>query len=200
MTGLPIDIPETDQGASDGLHETAKPKNSKPLPKAPSKPWLRPVCFLAGHKTVPAEGKPGWFKNDCGRCGLDVHRPWFRRIRSIPWRTERALVWLANQIARRNNYPGAYWPVYRHIDQQIIGIGTKHSCAAYSYEHLQSMIEQYKGDGLPVPTLEEFLSEDGWIDLEEHPEEIQPMLDEISKGVELLRTKQEQEELNRYDD
>jgi hypothetical protein len=29
---------------------------------------------------------------------------------------------------------------------------------------------------------------------------IQPMLDDLNKGVELLRTKKEQEELNRYED
>lgn len=161
-----------------------------------SKSWLRPVCFFAGHRIVPEDDKPSWFKIGCGRCGLDTHRAWFRRIRSLPWRLERSLVWLANQLARRNNYPGAYWPVYRHIDQKIEGIGTEHSCAAYSYEGIMSLLKQYEGDGLPEPTLRSLISEDGWINLEEHPEMIQPMLDDISKGVTLLQTEQEQEELN----
>lgn len=169
--------------------------------EAPSRPWMRPVCFFMGHLEVPADDKPGWYKIDCGRCGLSTHRPWFPRTRSIPYKIETGLVSLANKMDRaRDDYPGKYNPKYRAIEQQIEGIGGKHSCGAYSYEHLQSMIKQYKGDGLPVPTLEEFLSEDGWIDLEEHPDEIQPMLDQINKGVELLRTKEEQEGLNRYDD
>jgi hypothetical protein len=90
--------------------------------------------------------------------------------------------------------------VYRRIEQQIPGIGTEHSCGCYSYEHIVSMLKQYEDDGLPEPKLSDLISEEGWINLEEHPEMIQPMLDDINKGVELLRTKEEQEELNRYDD
>lgn len=160
--------------------------------------YFRPICFFVGHQITPVPDKPDWFEKDCGRCGLDVHRTWFRRTRSVPYKIERGLVWLANWIANRRDLP-TYSPKYRAIDQQIKGIGTEHSCAAYSYEHIVSTIEQYKDDGLPVPTLEDFISEEGWINLEEHPEEIQPMLDQLSKGVELLRTKEEQEELNRYD-
>lgn len=160
---------------------------------------LRPVCFFTGHRIVPSPNKLGWFKSDCGRCGLDVHRTWFRRTRSVPYKIERGLVWLANWIADRRNVP-TYSPKYRAIDQQLRGIGTEHSCGAYSYEGIVSLLKQYESDGLPEPLLSSLISEEGWINLEEHPEEIQPMIDEISKGVELLRTKKEQEELNRYDD
>lgn len=155
------------------------------------------VCYFAGHDN--ATEKSGWSAIKCRRCGKDTPYEWFGRTRSIPWRMARGLVWLANRIEKTRSYPGAYWPVYRHIEQQIKGIGTKHSCAAYSYEHIQSTIKQYKGDGLPVPTLEDFISEEGWIDLEKHPEMAQMVVDDISKGVEFLRTKQEQEELNRND-
>lgn len=166
-----------------------------------SSKYLSPICFFLGHVEVPSKDKPGWFNIACGRCERDVHSVFFRRTRSIPYRIERGFLWVANRMAKsRNSYPGAYYPVYRHIDQQIPGIGTKHSCAAYSYEHIVSTIEQYKGDGLPVPTLDDFISEEGWIDLDEHPEMIQPMLDDISRGVTLLQTKEEQEELNRYED
>lgn len=162
---------------------------------------LSPVCFFIGHVEVPADDKPGWFKIACGRCGLETHRTWFRRTRSIPYKIERSFLWLANAMSEaRDDWPGKYKPTYRAIDRQIKGIGTEHSCAAYSYEGIVSLLKQYEDDGLPEPKLSHLISEEGWINLEEHPEEIQPMLDELGKGVELLRTKQEQEELNRYDD
>src|SRR5437868_3551914 len=96
-----------------------------------------PICFFLGHDN--ATDKPDRFLIKCRRCGLDTPRMWFSQTRSLPWYTARGLVWLANQIERMRNYPGRYWPVYRHIDEQIPGIGTKHSCAAYSYEYIQSL-------------------------------------------------------------
>ena len=176
------------------------PKNPPQYSKGVQGRILAPICFVTGHINVPAD-KPGWFKIACGRCGLDVHRAWFRRTRSIPYKIERGFLWMANRMAKpRNSWKGAYFPVYRHIDQQIKGIGTEHSCGAYSYEGIMSLLKQYEDDGLPEPTLRSLVSEDGWINLEEHPEMIQPMLDDLNKGVELLRTKKEQEELNRYED
>lgn len=156
---------------------------------------LIPVCFIVGHNIIQVPDKPGWYKIDCGRCGLDTYRRWFNRTRSIPYKIEKSLVWLANRMAKRE--VPTYWPKYRAIDQQIKGIGTKHSCGAYSYEGIVSLLKQYEGDGLPEPLLSSLISEEGWIDLDEHPEEIQPMLDDISRGVTLLQTKEEQEELNK---
>lgn len=157
---------------------------------------LIPVCFVWGHVIVLVPDKPGWYKSDCGRCGLSTHYRWFRRTRSIPYKIEVSLVWAANQIAKARGIP-TYNPKYRPVDQQIKGLGTEHSCGAYSYEGIVSLLEQYKGDGLPEPLLSSLISEEGWINLEDRPEEIQPMLDEITKGVTLLQTKREQEELNK---
>jgi hypothetical protein len=152
-------------------------------------------CYFFRHKIIPSSDREGWFKNDCGRCGLDIHRTWFRRTKSIPYKFERLFLWLANHMYSKRSTP-TYYPKYRAIDQQLKGVGGKHSCGAYSYEGIVSLLEQYKGDGLPEPLLSSLISEDGWIDLDEHPEEIQPMLDQLAKGVTLLQTKQEQDKLN----
>lgn len=158
---------------------------------------LVPVCFFVGHEIIPVADEPGWYQSKCERCGLDTHYRYFRRIISIPYKIEHSLVWIANQMYKHRERSGEYYPHYRPINQQIKGIGTEHSCGAYGYESIVSLLDQYKGDGLPEPLLSSLISEEGWINLEDHPEEIQPMLDEISRGVTLLQTKQEQEELNK---
>ena len=154
-------------------------------------------CYFQGHDNLT--DKVGWFKITCRRCGYDSPYIIFRRIRNIPYKIEKSLLWGANTIAKYRGWSGQYNPVYRHIEQSLKGVGTEYSCGAYSYEFIQSLLKQYEEDGLPEPLLSTLISEDGWISLEEHPEEIQPMLDDISKGVALLQTKEEQEELNRYD-
>lgn len=162
---------------------------------------LLPICYFMGHIEVPAPDKPGWFLSRCGRCNKEIPYTWFRRIKGIPHEIAYNLVWLANQIDKlQNNYPGYNYPKYRAINQHIEGMGTKHSCGAYSYEHIMSLLKQYEDDGLPEPLLSTLISEDGWIDLEEHPEMAQEVIDSLNKGVTLLQTKEEQEELNRYED
>jgi hypothetical protein len=156
---------------------------------------LLPVCFFLGHDN--ATEKPGTFLIKCRRCGVDTPYTYFRRVRSIPYRVETSLVRLANLVARRDYYPGAYWPKYRAIDQQIKGIGTKHSCASYSYEHIQSLLKQYEDDGLPEPLLKDLISEEGWIDLEEHPEMAEQVIEMLNKDLTLEATRREQEELNK---
>ena len=156
---------------------------------------LTPVCFFFGHDSLT--DKSGTLLIRCRRCGRDTTIPYFRRTRNLPWNVARVLVWLANQIERLRSYPGSYFPVYRPINQQIKGIGTKHSCGCYSYEYIQSMLKQYEDDGLPEPLLSSLISEEGWIDLEEHPEMAQEVIDSLNKGVALEATKREQEELNK---
>src|SRR3954467_4968004 len=92
-----------------------------------------PICWMLGHVEVPSEEKLGWYSIYCGRCGRNVHKAyWWQLVRySIPY----AFLWLANKTAI--NSP-TYTPQFRAIDQQVKGIGTEHSCAAYSYEGIVS--------------------------------------------------------------
>lgn len=198
MTHNPIaDKQDAENGGLERSGEIAKSEATKSVPSMQSKPWLLPICFFIGHDIVPAEDKPGWFQINCGRCGLDTHRQFFRRTRNLPWTIAKDLVWFANRIEKTRSYPGAYFPVYRHIEQQIPGIGGKHSCAAYSYEHIQSLLKQYEQDGLPEPLLSTLISEEGWIDLEEHPEMADEVVNQLNKDLTLEATRREQEELNR---
>jgi hypothetical protein len=155
---------------------------------------LVPVCVAMGHDNSTEH--PNRFLIRCRRCGRDTTVPYFRRLRSIPYRTERSLVWLANRIAKYRN-PLSHWPLYRAIDQHLPGIGTEHSCGAYSYEYIVSLIKQYKSDGLPEPLLKDLISEEGWINLEDNPEMAERVIDELSHVVTLEATKREQEELNK---
>jgi hypothetical protein len=50
---------------------------------------------------------------------------------------------------------------------------------------------------LPDPLLKDLISEDGWIDLEEHPEMAQQVIDDLNRSVTLEATRREQEELNK---
>jgi len=155
---------------------------------------LVPICLFVGHDN--ATDDPGRFLIKCRRCGKNTPYRWFNRIQSIPYKIERSFLWLANFMAKHRDTP-TYWPQYRAIDQQLKGIGTKHSCGAYSYEGIVGLLKQYEGDGLPEPLLSSLISEEGWYDLDEHPEMVQEVIDDISRGVTLLRTKEEQEELNK---
>lgn len=135
---------------------------------------LLPICLAIGHVEVPSEDKPGWFKNECGRCGRLHFKPYFWQV----WRARIPYIflWVANKTSV--NSP-TYKPQFRAIDQHIDGIGGKHSCGAYSYEHIISFIDQYKNDGLPEPLLKDLISEDGWIEIgDDNADEIVSMINE----------------------
>lgn len=154
---------------------------------------LKPICFFADHDD--ALEKPNEHLIKCRRCGTDTTVPFFKRIKRLPWRTALALVWLANKIAE-GRHP-THDPVFRPVDHYMPGIGTEHSCGAYSYEHIASLIKQYKDDGLPEPLLKDLISEDGWVNLEDNPELARQVIDDLSREATLESTRREQEELNR---
>lgn len=112
------------------------------------------------------------------------------------WRYKIAerLVGLANALVWSHNSPG-YNPKFRPIDTSMPGIGTKHSCSAYSYEGLKSLVEQDGPDGFgATATVAWLLSEDGWEDIT--PENAERITAEINRSFTLEATKQEQERLN----
>jgi hypothetical protein len=151
---------------------------------------LLPVCWVVGHVHLEDESKPGWFAIKCDRCGRDRFNPY-------PWQIVRGRIpymflWLANKTA--TNSP-SHKPQFRAIDQSLKGIGTEHSCGAYSYEHIKSYIDQRKGDGLPPPLLSDLISEDGWISVEDIGAE--KFLDMINDDFEKQSNKAEREETMR---
>lgn len=152
---------------------------------------LLPYCWIVGHDRSEAEDKPGWFAIDCKTCGRPFNKPYFWQV--IRHRIPYFFLWLANATFS-NRVPG-YKPNFRAIDQIIPGIGTEHACAAYSYEHIAGLIDQYKNDGLPEPLLKDLISEDGWVTIgEDNAEE---MLDLINKSFENESNKQEREKTMR---
>lgn len=138
---------------------------------------LLPICCLIGHDRPESEDKPGWFSIDCQRCGRAFGKPyWWQILRArIPY----IFLWLANMF---DDTP-THNPRFRAIDQKIKGIGTEHSCAAYSYEEIVSLLKQYEDDGLPPPLLKDLISEDGWVSIEDvGAEAFKDMLDKSFKA------------------
>lgn len=137
--------------------------NKEPLDRkkyAPDARWHnRPLCWVQGH-THPVNER-GWTAIYCQVCGKDSDGPllirWFLRSKNkLQW----ALVWLANRLESRRSTP-THWPPFRRVDgKDLDNLGTKHSCDAYSYEHIKSMIDQ--GDD---QLLSRFISEEGWVDI-----------------------------------
>jgi len=71
----------------------------------------------------------------------------------------RRFVALANKIEPKDS--PAPTPYYRAVDTNVLHLGTKHSCDAYSYEHLQSLMKQ-EGEGY---TLGQLFDESGWVEI-----------------------------------
>lgn len=165
------------------------------LVKDDMKILLRPICWFNGHDNLTDQSNS--FLIICRRCGKDTTIPYFIWFRRLPWCIAKILVSIANHLVK-NSTPTVY-PIFRPVDQKIDGIGTEHSCGAYSYEHIQSLIKQYADDGLDPPLLERLVSEEGWINLEEHPEMVAEVLDSLNRGATLAATREEQEQLNRMD-
>lgn len=104
------------------------------------------------------------------------------------YKTAKGLVWAANLVA------GNHTP----LDTQIAWIDNHDFI---DRRHLESLVEQ--GDDM---TLSEFLDDSGWVELSDlkhddgTPYTAQESADMISKSLTLEATRQEQKELNRYDD
>ncbi len=152
---------------------------------APEAHWyLRPLCWVQGH-TRPINTK-GWTAIYCQVCGRGSEgfllTRWFWRGRNkLQW----GLVWLANRLETDKGLTN--WPPFRRVDgKHLNNLGTKHSCDAYSYEHIKSLIDQ--GDD---QLLSRFISEDGWVDITDANAE--EMHEYIEKAFEVESNKQERQ-------
>lgn len=147
---------------------TPKQERTKYVPNAK---WIkRPVCWVQGHdRPEDEDGKGGYIY--CFRCGMHfASRPLRDFLSRTRYRAASATLRLANFIdnPRGRDFPTnpGHYPRFRPIDTKtLMHLGTKHSCDAYSYEGLKSLVEQYKNDGLPDVTVAHLISEDGWIEI-----------------------------------
>lgn len=154
----------------------------------PEAKWYRrPACWLTGHDR-PINEK-GWQAIYCGVCGQSQHHMtllnWWRR--GI-FHFQLFLVNLANSL-ETDDSPATKTP-FRRVDTKLLkDLGTKHSCDAYSYEGIISMLKQYEDDGLPEPKLSRLVSEDGWVDInDDNAKEITEL---INKSFEEASNRQE---------
>jgi hypothetical protein len=123
----------------------------------------------------------------------------------LKYRLANYLVWVANNLVRSSvaTSPGRY-PLYRPVDQTLPG---KNQCGAYSLEGLESLVKQDGPNGFgATATVKWLIGDEGWVNLADlkhedgTPYTAQESADMISKSLTLEATRQEQEELNRYDD
>lgn len=150
------------------------------------------ICWVLGHLDIPSEDKPGWSSIYCGRCGKEIFKPypWQKIYEKIRWSIPRAFLYLANKTYPRGRL--IHYPAYRAVDQHLDGVGGEHSCGAYSYEYLESLVEQDGPDGFgATATIAWLIGEDGWINInEDNAEEVVAM---INKDFEEQSNKAERE-------
>lgn len=159
---------------------------------APDARWyFRPLCWVQGHNR-PVNDK-GWTAIYCQLCGKSSGARTLRGYGYLAiYKTQLGLIWLANHLERDRL---TNWPPYRRVDgKHLMNLGTKHSCDAYSYEHLKSLVEQDGPDGYGATmTVKQLLSEDGWVELtsdnaEEMHQLIEKSFEEESNRQERKRT------------
>jgi hypothetical protein len=95
---------------------------------------------------------------------------------NIRYRFQNWLVDLANALEGRGSTPTPYPPFRRVDSKRLENLGTKHSCDAYSYEHLQSLMKQ---EG-PDYTLGQLFDESGWVEI--GPDNIDMVRREFAKA------------------
>lgn len=90
-------------------------------------------------------------------------------ILRVKHRMAKLLVRAANTLVNNMDTPSPK-PYYRPVDTHMPGIGHQHSCGAYSYEFLESLVEQDGPDGFgATATIKWLLSDEGWVSLENMP-------------------------------
>lgn len=163
---------------------TASEERAKYVPNAK---WYRlPFCWLQGHDRRTNDR--GWYEIYCRSCGQSVHHITIVGLgQRGRYKLSRALLWLAN-IIHGSDVPTS-WPPYRAVDSKtLMDLGTEHSCDAYSYEHLKSLVEQDGPDGFgATATIAWLISEEGWkrVGLED--------IDLINESLEKEANRQERE-------
>ena len=84
-------------------------------------------------------------------------------------------------------HPG-YYPRFRAIDtKHLNNLGTEHTCDAYSYEGLKSLVDQGDGD----ETIARFISEEGWVNITD--DNAKEMIQFINESFEAESNRQERE-------
>jgi len=154
---------------------------------APDARWYKyPLCVIQGHDRRTND--KGWHEIYCRTCGQSLHHMTIKGLyRRFMYRVSRGFLWLANW-AYGNDGP-TISPHYRGVDSKtLMNLGTEHSCDAYSYEHIKSLIEQDGPDGFGATApLSWLISEEGWqrVGLED--------IDMINESLEQEANKQERE-------
>ena len=123
---------------------------------------LLPLCWIVGHDNATDDDplKQYGALIVCRRCNRDTTKGhWWSKV---PYQVARKLVDIANWLYELNGMSPSHSPHFRGVDgKHLDNLGTKHSCDAYSYEHLQSMMKQ-EGAGY---TLGQLFDESGWIEI-----------------------------------